>query len=121
MRRIEPGFLAQVYTLLLQELSTTWDRPMDEAMKKVWASLWSYGAYMERQYFGINQRTVYMGILVHRSFPEEQINGVAITKNLYRDSYFGYVVNAQKGKRTGSETLQRRHLRSIYLLPHQFE
>lgn len=73
------------------------DKPIDEAIKKVWASLWSYGAYMERQYFGINQRTVYMGVLVHRSFPDELVNGVAITKNLYRDSYFGYVVNAQKG------------------------
>ena len=73
------------------------DKPIDEAIKKVWASLWSYGAYMERHYFGINQRTVYMGVLVHRSFPNELVNGVAITKNLYRDSYFGYVVNAQKG------------------------
>ncbi len=73
------------------------DKPIDEAIKKVWASLWSYGAYMERQYFDINQRTVYMGVLVHRSFPNELVNGVAITKNLYRDSYFGYVVNAQEG------------------------
>ena len=73
------------------------DKPIDEAIKKVWASLWSYSAFIEREYYGINQRTVYMGILVHRSFPEEHVNGVAITRNLYRESYFGYVVNAQKG------------------------
>ncbi len=73
------------------------DKPVDEAIKKVWASLWSYAAFMEREYYGINQHTVYMGILVHRSFPKEHVNGVAITKNLYRDSYFGYVVNAQLG------------------------
>ncbi|MGB0391342.1 MAG: PEP/pyruvate-binding domain-containing protein [Salibacteraceae bacterium] len=73
------------------------NKPIDEAIKKVWASLWSFPAFMERENYGINQRTVYMGILVHRSFPKEQVNGVAITKNLYRDSYFGYVVNAQKG------------------------
>lgn len=73
------------------------DHSIDEAIKKVWASLWSYPAFMEREYFRINQRTVYMGILVHRSFPDEAVNGVAITKNLYRNSYFGYVVNAQLG------------------------
>lgn len=73
------------------------NKPIDTAIKKVWASLWSFPAFMEREYYHINQRTVYMGILCHRAFPNEAVNGVAITKNLYRDSYFGYVVNAQLG------------------------
>jgi hypothetical protein len=73
------------------------DKPVDMAIKKVWASLWSFPACMEREYYGINQRTIYMGILVHRAFPNENVNGVAITKNVYRHSYFGYLVNAQIG------------------------
>lgn len=73
------------------------DKPIDEAIKKVWASLWSYGAFMEREAFNIDHRTVAMGILAHRSFPEEEVNGVAITTNLYRDNYLGFVVNAQLG------------------------
>jgi len=73
------------------------DKPIDKAIKKVWASLWSYGAFMEREAFNIDHSTVAMGILVHRSFPNEEVNGVAITTNLYRDNYLGFVVNAQLG------------------------
>lgn len=72
-------------------------KPIDRAIKKVWASLWSYSAFMEREAFNIDHRTVAMGILAHRSFPNEEVNGVAITTNLYRDNYLGFVVNAQLG------------------------
>jgi pyruvate, water dikinase len=69
----------------------------EEALQKVWASLWSYEAYLERNYFGIAGEDVAMGVLVHRSFPNEAANGVAITKNIYRNSYAGFVINVQKG------------------------
>ena len=68
------------------------------AIKKVWASAWNYKAFMERQYFGIDQKTIAMGILCHRSFPDEKANGVVITKNLYRNNYRGFVINAQFGE-----------------------
>ncbi len=35
-----------------------------------------------------------MGILVHRSFPDEDANGVIVTKNLYNINH-GYVFNVQ--------------------------
>ena len=73
------------------------DKTAAKAILKVWASLWNFEAYMERAYFGINQASASMGILVHRSFPDEAVNGVAITKNIYRDGYEGFVVNAQLG------------------------
>lgn len=73
-------------------------RQVDGAIRKVWASLWNYRAFQEREYFGISQQDVAMGILVHRSFPEEHANGVAITKNLYRKSYYGFVINVQIGE-----------------------
>lgn len=73
------------------------NKPIDRAIVKVWASLWSYNAFMEREAFNIDHSTVAMGILVHRSFPDEAVNGVAITSNLYRDDYLGFVVNAQLG------------------------
>ncbi|MCL7754727.1 PEP/pyruvate-binding domain-containing protein [Polaribacter sp. Z022] len=69
----------------------------EKAIKKVWASLWSEKAFFEREYYNINHKNVFMGILVHRSFPNEKINGVAITKNLYRPNYEGFVINAQIG------------------------
>lgn len=72
-------------------------KPVGEAVCKVWASLWSYEAFAERSYFGIDHEQVAMGILVHRSFPDEEVNGVAITKNIYRENGYGFVVNAQRG------------------------
>jgi len=72
-------------------------KSIEIAIKKVWASLWNSRAYEERALAGINQETVGMAILAHRSFPEEYANGVAITRNLYRDFDFGFVINIQKG------------------------
>ena len=73
-------------------------KSFERAIAKVWASLWNYNAFMERDYFGIDQRTIAMGVLCHRSFPDEKANGVVITKNLYRPNYRGFVINAQYGE-----------------------
>ncbi len=69
-----------------------------KAIQKVWASLWSYEAFLERSYYNIDHTATYMGILVHRSFPNERVNGVAITKNIYRPDGQGFVINAQLGE-----------------------
>ena len=69
-----------------------------KAIGKVWASLWNLRAFQERAYFNIDQHSVAMGILVHRSFPDEIANGVAITSNLYRAEVEGHVVNVQLGE-----------------------
>ena len=65
-----------------------------KAIKKVWASLWNYIAYEERDYFKINHLSTAMGILVHRSFPDEDANGVVITKNIFNRNH-AFVVNVQ--------------------------
>ncbi len=70
---------------------------IERAIKKVWASTWSERAYYERKYFGINQKTIAMGVLIHRSFPEEEANGVVVTKNIYRNTG-GITVNVQIGE-----------------------
>ena len=72
-------------------------KTVEKAIQKVWASLWNLQAFNEREYFNINQQKVAMGILVHRSFPNEIANGVAITKNIYRESNLGMVINVQLG------------------------
>lgn len=69
-------------------------KAIDIAVKKVWASLWNYRAFEEREYFKIDHLTCAMGILVHRSFPNEDANGVAISTNPYNVNH-GYVVNVQ--------------------------
>lgn len=87
---------AGLYTSETGKLNSK-SKSFERAIKKVWASLWSYEAFVEREYFNISHDNVYMGVLVHRSFPSEEVNGVAITKNLYRNGNYGFVVNAQLG------------------------
>jgi pyruvate,water dikinase len=72
-------------------------KTIENAIRKVWASLWNYRAYEEREYFKINHLSCAMGILVHRSFPDEDANGVLITKNLYGQNP-GFIINVQYGE-----------------------
>jgi pyruvate, water dikinase len=88
---------AGLYTSATGMLHDT-SKTIEKAIKKVWASLWTNRAFKEREFFGIDHSTVYMGILVHEAFDNEFVNGVAITKNLYRNYQFGFVINMQKGE-----------------------
>ena len=71
-------------------------KSIEKAIKKVWASVWTYNAFVERKLFNIDNNSVMMGILVERGFPHEQANGVAITKNIYRNDFPSFTVNVQK-------------------------
>lgn len=73
-------------------------KPVEKAIKAVWASLWDERAFAERQYFRIDQHSVAMGILVHRAFGEELSNGVAVTRHMYRANYPAYTINVQVGE-----------------------
>ena len=75
------------------------DRPPEEAIKKVWASIWNYKAYDERQYRSMDHKAVGMALLCHRSFPDEEANGVALTANIFDTSGLepGFYINVQYG------------------------
>lgn len=70
-------------------------KTIEKAIKKVYASLWTFRGFEEREYFKIDHRSAAMGILVHRSFSDEQANGVAITKNIYFPYVPAYTINVQ--------------------------
>ncbi|MEM6804011.1 MAG: PEP/pyruvate-binding domain-containing protein, partial [Bacteroidota bacterium] len=69
-------------------------KTIENAIRKVWASLWNWRAFEERSYFKIDHRSCAMGILVHRSFPDEDANGVLLTRNLYNQNH-GFIINVQ--------------------------
>lgn len=69
-------------------------KTIERAIKKVWASLWNIRAFEERDYYKIEQTSIAMGVLVHRSFPTEDANGVVITSNLYNTNH-AYTINTQ--------------------------
>ena len=73
-------------------------KTFEKAIKQVWASVWNEASYNERELFGIDQQNIAMGVLVHRSFPDELANGVVITKNIFRKNFSGITVNVQKGE-----------------------
>ncbi len=74
------------------------EKTIGRAIKRVWASLWNVAAFEEREYFKIDQASVAMAVLVHRSFPNEAANGVVITENLYNPYNPGFIINAQAGE-----------------------
>ena len=73
--------------------------PVFDAVRKVWASVWFFRAFEERSYRSIDHKAVGMALLVHRSFPEEEANGVALTDNPFDKSGLepAFYVNVQYG------------------------
>ena len=74
------------------------ERGVARGLKRVWASLWNYGAYEERAFYSIPQEHLGMGILVNRAFVDESVNGVAFTGNPTNRFDRRYVVTAQVGE-----------------------
>lgn len=74
--------------------------PIPDAIRKVWASVWSLRAFEERSYRSIDHLAVGMAILVHRSFPDEEANGVALTANPFDrgGAEPGFYINVQVGE-----------------------
>ncbi|MDP1829235.1 MAG: PEP/pyruvate-binding domain-containing protein [Archangium sp.] len=77
---------------------TDWPGVLD-AVRATWASTWSFRTFEEREYYGIDHHTVGMALLVHRNFPDEEANGVAVTSNPYDASGLdpAFYVNVQWG------------------------
>jgi len=74
------------------------EKTVEKAILDVWSSFWNFRAFQERDLFGIDHESCAMGVLVHRSFPDEKANGVLVTRNLYRNQYVGITVNVQLGE-----------------------
>lgn len=69
-----------------------------KTIKEVWASLWTFRAYDEREFYRIDHFSTAMGVLVHPNFEDEKVNGVGVTKNIYDPNAPGFYINAQLGE-----------------------
>jgi hypothetical protein len=76
------------------------DKPIEDAIREVWSSVWFFRAFEERQYHGIDHTAVGMALLVHNSFPDEDANGVASTANPFDSTGVepGFYINVQEGE-----------------------
>jgi len=71
---------------------------LSKSVLQVWASLWNYRAFEEREFYRIDHLTSAMGILVHPNQKNEQANGVALARNIFDPSWEGYYFNVQAGE-----------------------
>ncbi|MEW5743542.1 MAG: PEP/pyruvate-binding domain-containing protein, partial [Myxococcota bacterium] len=71
---------------------------LSSTVKQVWASLWNYRAFEEREFNRIDHLAAAMAVAVHPNQDDEQANGVAVTKNIYDPNWPGFYVNAQVGE-----------------------
>jgi pyruvate,water dikinase len=64
----------------------------------VWASVWTFRAFEERQFWNIDHRAMRMGVAVNLAVDDEVANGVLITQNLANPEAPGFYVNVQAGE-----------------------
>lgn len=71
---------------------------LESTVKQVFASLWNFRAFEERDFHRVDHFKAAMGVLLHPNEDDEVANGVAYTKNIYDPSWPGFYVNAQVGE-----------------------
>lgn len=71
---------------------------LENTIRQVWSSLWTFRAFEEREFWRIDHFTAAMGVAIHPNFDLEEVNGVAVTKNIYDPNWIGFYVNAQVGE-----------------------
>ncbi|MDB6070853.1 MAG: ppsA [Verrucomicrobiales bacterium] len=71
---------------------------LHKTVRKVWASLWNFRAFEERDFYRIDHFAAAMGVLLIPNTDDELANGVAVSKNLIDPNWRGYYVNVQKGE-----------------------
>ena len=71
------------------------EEDLAKSLKEVYASLWNYRAFSERDFHRVDHLTTAMGVLVHPSYRDEKVNGVAVSFAVVSGNTDYYYVNSQ--------------------------
>ena len=89
---------AGLYDSKTQHPEETEEDGIDKSLKQVFASLWNFRAFIERDFHRIDHLQAAMGVLVHPSYQDERVNGVAVSFDPIYDRGDLYYVNNQVGE-----------------------